>query len=200
MVAKVEGGRHDLSFTSTKLLVVCTKGTPAARWIGPTGHSLFVTSFIEAEWRSPLMFSRDQIAATDRAVLLARTRRGELVRLFPGIYAESKLWMSLDRDAQYRQRIEAVALATDRDFVVSHESAASLWRLPRIDAWPTRVHILERVGGSGRANSKLIRHPVGVPFTVHDWRASELPISPALRWMSRRPIRSSKGSPRSTPH
>ncbi len=109
------------------------------------------------------MFSRDQIAATDRAVLLARTRRGELVRLFPGIYAESKLWMSLDRDAQYRLRIEAVALSTDRDFVVSHESAASLWRLPRIDAWPTRVHILERAGGSGRANSKLIRHPVGVP-------------------------------------
>jgi len=122
-----------------------------------------MTVFIESEWRSPLLFSREQIAATDKAVLLARTRRGELVRLFPGIYTESNLWMSLDQDAQYRLRIEAVALAIDRDIVVSHESAACLWRLPRVDAWPTRVHILEREGGAGRVNSKLVRHPVGVP-------------------------------------
>ena len=119
--------------------------------------------FIEAEWRSPLFLSREQVAATDKAVLLARTRRGELVRLFPGIYVESELWMSLDSDAKYRLRIEAVALATDHDLVVSHESAASLWRLPRIEAWPTRVHVLERAGGAGRVNSKLVRHPVGMP-------------------------------------
>ena len=122
-----------------------------------------MTVFIEAEWRSPFVFSREQIAATDKALLLARTRRGELVRLFPGIYTESELWMSLDRDAQYRLRIEAVALAIDRDIVVSHESAACLWRLPRLDDWPIRVHIFEREGGTGRVNSKLIRHPVGLP-------------------------------------
>jgi len=121
-----------------------------------------MTTFIESEWRSPFLLSREQVAATDKAALLARTRSGELVRLFPGIYAKSELWMSLDGDAQYRLRIEAVALATDKDFVVSHESAASLWRLPRIGAWPTRVHILERAGGAGRVNSKLVRHPVGV--------------------------------------
>ena len=126
-----------------------------------------MTIFIEAEWRTPFLFSREQIDATDRAALLARTRRGELERLFPGIYVESKLWMSLDRDAQYKLRIEAVALGPGRDFVISHESAAALWRLPRIAAWPTRIHVLERSGGAGRANSKLIRHPVGVPQYTH---------------------------------
>ena len=94
---------------------------------------------------------------------LPRTRRGELQRLFPGIYVETPLWMSLDRDAQYRLRIEAVASDRDGRIVVSHESAAALWRLPRIAMWPTRVHVLERPGGAGRPNSKLVRHPVGVP-------------------------------------
>lgn len=122
-----------------------------------------MTIFNEAEWRTPFLFSREQIDASDRAALLSRTRRGELERLFPGIYVESNLWMSLDRHAQYRLRIEAVRSASDRDFVVSHESSAALWRLPRIAAWPARIHILERSGGAGRANSKLIRHPVGVP-------------------------------------
>ena len=122
-----------------------------------------MTTFNEAEWRTPFLFSREQIDASDQAALLARTRRGELERLFPGIYVQSNLWMSLDRHAQYRLRIEAVALDTGRDIVVSHESAAALWRLPRIAAWPERIHLLERSGGAGRANSKLIRHPVGVP-------------------------------------
>ncbi len=119
---------------------------------------------LEPDWRRPFVFSREQIAATDRAALLARTRRGELERLYPGIYADSTLWISLDRHAQYRLRIEVVAADRDRDIVVSHESAASLWRLPRIGGWPTRVHVLETAGGAGRVNSKLIRHPVGLPM------------------------------------
>jgi hypothetical protein len=126
-----------------------------------------MTNFIEAEWRTPFLFSREQIDASDRAALLARTRRGELERLFPGIYVETNLWMSLDRHAQYRLRIEAVTLGAGRDFIISHESAAALWRLPRIAPWPHRIHVLESSGGAGRANSKLIRHPVGVPKHAH---------------------------------
>jgi hypothetical protein len=123
-----------------------------------------MTIFIEAEWRTPFLFSREQIDASDRAALLARTRRGELERLFPGIYVETNLWMSLDRHAKYRLRIEAVnTLGAGRDFVMSHESAAALWRLPRIAPWPDRIHVLERSSGAGRATSKLIRHPAGVP-------------------------------------
>ena len=122
-----------------------------------------MTIFIEAEWRTPFFISREQIDASDRAALLARTRRGELERLFPGIYVETNVWMSLDRHAKYRLRIEAVMLGPRRDFVMSHESAAALWRLPRVAPWPDRVHVLERSSGAGRATSKLIRHPVGVP-------------------------------------
>lgn len=122
-----------------------------------------MTLFIEAEWRTPFLFSKEQIDASDRASLLARTRRDELVRLFPGIYVDSKYWASLDRDNQYRLRIDAVNQSVLGDLVVSHESAAALWRLPRIGLWPHRVHVLEHSGGAGRANSKVIRHPVGIP-------------------------------------
>ncbi len=156
-----------------------------------------MTIFIEAEWRSPLLFSREQIAATDKAVLLARTRRGELVRLFPGIYTESNLWMSLDQDAQYRLRIEAVALAIDRDIVVSHESAACLWRLPRVDAWPTGFTFWRGKGAQDGSipSSSGIRS--ACRDTCCDSTVSGLRIWRVPRWMSQRRTLLWKASPRS---
>ncbi len=116
----------------------------------------------EATWRNPLLFSREQRDGSNRSALLSLTRSGELTRIFPGTYVETEFWRALDRDARYRLRIQAVVDERGQ-IVVSHESAAALWRLPRFGPRPTRVHVLEAVDGPGRPTSKLVRHPVGIP-------------------------------------
>jgi hypothetical protein len=111
------------------------------------------------------LYSREQRDGSNRSALLSLTRSGELTRIFPGIYVESEFWSALDPDSRYRLRVRAVA-DEHGQIVVSHESAAALWRLPKIGPRPTRVHVLEPINGPGRPTSKLVRHPVGVPDDV----------------------------------
>jgi hypothetical protein len=79
--------------------------------------------------------------------------QGEQNRLRRGLYISSRSWQELDDDAQYRARIQAVMISRRTSPVLSHASAAHMWRLPRLGPWPAEVHLTVR--GSTTRESKL---------------------------------------------
>jgi hypothetical protein len=85
-------------------------------------------------------------------------RQGELVRLIPGTYAPATEWNLLDRDQQYRTLVDAARERLHADDVLSHWSAAAMWRLPIIGAWPDTVHVTAPVETGRRSTTVLTRH------------------------------------------
>jgi len=108
-----------------------------------------------------------------RSEFFARARRREYIALFRGSHVRAEYWHTLDRHGQYRLRVTAAAASdpalrapgdtADQRIVVSHESAAALWRLPSVGPWPTRVHALVPTARGGRSTAVFVRHAVGLP-------------------------------------
>jgi hypothetical protein len=88
------------------------------------------------------------------------------VSLRRGAYVRAAVWDGLDRDAQRRLRIKASVAYADRDFVVSHESAVAMWRLPWVGAQSNATHVLSDFSTGGRSSRVLVRHSVGVPEKI----------------------------------
>lgn len=95
--------------------------------------------------------------------------RGELVTVVPGVYVRADDWRILKPDARYRLRVEAVAQAYGKAVQISHDSAAAMYRLSSIGAWPTSVHSLAPADSGGRSRKLLTRHCTGLdasPFEI----------------------------------
>jgi hypothetical protein len=118
------------------------------------------------EWLDHVELVRNLHTPGERGALYKRVREGELVALCRGAYLSAKMWSTLDADARHRALVKAVAALEPADTVFSHTSAAALWRLPRVGAWPARVHALDAVATGGRSSSRLVRHGVGIPSEV----------------------------------
>lgn len=110
-----------------------------------------------------IVLVRELTIAGERAHFFARVRRGEFVRIVRGAYISAETWSALDRDERYRGTIEAAAALSDERLVFSHESAASLWRLPSLDGWPKQIHIVSARESGTRSSTVFARHPVGIP-------------------------------------
>lgn len=67
-----------------------------------------------------------------------QARAGHFTRLAEGWYVPTDRWCQLDADAQFLLRIHAAARVSRPDLLFSHHSAAALWRLPIVGAWPGR--------------------------------------------------------------
>jgi hypothetical protein len=117
----------------------------------------------EIAWRNEhLVLSREIQTPSDRARFFGRVRRGEFIQLYRGVYVGAEHWDGADRDARYRLRVLA-AVVHAGDSVVSHDSAAAMWRLPRKGGWPHRVHMLSGDSGPAHPTSMLVRHPLPAP-------------------------------------
>jgi hypothetical protein len=114
-------------------------------------------------WRDHLILTREIELPGERAVFYDSVRRGEFVSLRRGVYAPASHWTQLDVESQYRLRVLAAAAYVDGDIVVSHVSAASLWRLPWFSPYPRGVHALDPFATGGRSTSLISRHTVGLP-------------------------------------
>lgn len=68
------------------------------------------------------------------------TRRGELIHLRHGAYAEPAAWEELTARARHLELVHALA-AAEPSRVFSHWSAAALHDLPVIGEWPDRPHV-----------------------------------------------------------
>lgn len=110
-----------------------------------------------------LILVRHCISSGERSALLKRVRHRELVAVGRGAYFPAAIWAEMDRHEHYRARIESAAASLEPDTVFSHESASALWRLPWLDAWPTRVHTTGPNAPGGRSNTSVFHHTTGAP-------------------------------------
>jgi hypothetical protein len=117
-------------------------------------------------WRDRLILTRDVAIAGERTEFYARVRAGEFVAVRRGVYMRADQWTALDVDEQYRARIHGTVAYLNSDPVVSHASAAALWKLPWFEPYPRGVHILGETAIGGRSTSAVVRHTVGVPEEI----------------------------------
>lgn len=108
--------------------------------------------------RDVITLSRDIDVAGERAVLYSRVKRGELVALFRGVYVDAVAWGRSSQDERYLLRVHAASCYMRDDELLSHWSAAGLWRLPSIASWPTRAHVRGPVRDGGRSSAMFARH------------------------------------------
>ena len=108
--------------------------------------------------RAQLVLSRDTMTAAERMAVARATRGAELTRVARGAYFPSSVWDGWDDDVRYRLLIHAVEAVLPGDLLVSHESAAALWRLPTPTRWPAVVHVTAPPAAGGRSNAHVFRH------------------------------------------
>src|SRR5690606_36952771 len=111
-------------------------------------------------WRENLVLTRDLKIPAERTDFYRRARSGEFVRVMRGAYLPSRIWDSLDGDARYRA---LTAAAWRPEFIYSHHSAAALWRLPWIGAWPHRVHVAAQREERPVSSRTVVRHATDIP-------------------------------------
>jgi len=103
--------------------------------------------------QTALELARDaRLVGVDGRALRRAHENGEKNRLLRGVYVPSQLWNTANDDAQYLMRIHAVALTRRSQPVLSHVSAARVWGLPILGAWPREVHLMLQGGGSTRGS------------------------------------------------
>ena len=115
------------------------------------------------EWQDHLVLTRELSTPGARAAFFARVRKGEFVAVLRGAYVTAEMWAAMDGDEQYRTVVLTAAKLPAGKPAFSHYSAAALWRLPLVGAWPGRVHVNVPVADGGRSSATVFRHTVGVP-------------------------------------
>jgi hypothetical protein len=75
------------------------------------------------------------------------------------VYTLAAEWDALGMDARYLRRIHAHTAMAEAPVVYSHFSAAALWGLPMVGAWPTEIHLATTSAAGGRSRRGVIRHP-----------------------------------------
>lgn len=107
--------------------------------------------------------------------LRAACARGDLVRVRVDAYTTADRWQGLEDAERHRLRVIAAARRLHRP-VFTHDSAAALWRLPRIGRWPESVHVSLPHGVGNRSSAGVRRHatpgPVGHVATVEGVRVT----------------------------
>ena len=89
--------------------------------------------------------------------LFGAARRGELVRVRPGVYLPPAVWEGLSPTQRHLARMHAAAL-TLRGTVFSHQSAAVAHGLPLLTRRLERVHLLQRTGKGSGARAGAVVH------------------------------------------
>lgn len=87
------------------------------------------------------------------------------MRVHHGVYATEQDWKGWHSDERYRARVFAVAQSRRTDAVLQGYSAAALWRLPIVGAWPSEVHLLTEKAGGGRSHDRIRRHTRGFEYS-----------------------------------
>jgi hypothetical protein len=118
------------------------------------------------EWGDDFVLTRDLQIPGDRTAFYARIRRGEYVAVTRGVYIPAHLWSDMDGTARYMSRVRSIALSHGQPLLFSHLSAAAIWGLPNLSAWPRRVEVLSSAAPGGRSSSTVFRHTVGIPDEV----------------------------------
>lgn len=125
--------------------------------------------------RSPIetIRRRARIDPIDDRRLRAAVRSGQWVRIVSGVYARADHWRALRPHERHRVRVLEVTHRLEAPVVVSHRSAASLWRIDTLGPWPDRVETRVARAGGGRTSGRIRRYALGIagaqtsPFGAH---------------------------------
>jgi hypothetical protein len=112
------------------------------------------------DWIDQLTLTRDLRTPGERAEFFARVRRHEFVAVRRGAYVAAEYWSRMDRHERYRARVKTSVTLADEKLLVSHDSAAALWRLPRLGPYPQAIHVLHAQSSGGRSTTLFARHAV----------------------------------------
>ena len=88
--------------------------------------------------------------------------KGEVVRVHRGAYMSAHDWRELDRHERYRSRVIAAGLVARGRPILSHHSAAAIWGIPIIGAWPSVVHVLTTRSAGTRKENGFQRHATAI--------------------------------------
>ncbi len=105
-----------------------------------------------------LLRSSDARRSGEESGLSRSARSGELTRVRRGVFLDSDVWASLDREQQHFLLVLAAATAAKVSPVFSHESAAVLSGFPIVDGLPDRVQVTVPPGSGLRSNKVVVRH------------------------------------------
>ncbi|MCA1783190.1 MAG: hypothetical protein LC679_13735 [Intrasporangiaceae bacterium] len=106
--------------------------------------------------------SRLRVGADLRRLAIEPARAGwHCVRR--GVWVPAQVWSSLNLDQRHQAFVHATVLACrDEDgLVLASHSAAAIWGLPRIEAWPRQVSVLDPQGVMG--GSRYVRPRCAAP-------------------------------------
>jgi hypothetical protein len=114
-------------------------------------------------WRDRFTLSADAVTSAERTALARSALAGQLFRVLQGAYVDSASRADLSPDERYRHLIHARHLVSMRPLVFSHASAAALWGVPRIGAWPAEVHVASSLTTT-RTGRRFVQH-IGPPVS-----------------------------------
>jgi hypothetical protein len=84
--------------------------------------------------------------------------RGELIRLARGAYLRKADWVEMTDSDRYVSRVVGAALSSRNSPTISHASAAVMWGVPMVGAFPQLVHVLSTPSTGTRIEGGVRRH------------------------------------------
>jgi hypothetical protein len=108
--------------------------------------------------RDGLILASDAAAVGLKRELRTEMEGSGVVRVRWGVYMPTAAWNGLTPEGRYLTRIRACALMSEQQPTFSHYSAAAIWGLPRVGAWPESVHLLIPPTTGGRSRNRVVRH------------------------------------------
>jgi hypothetical protein len=107
------------------------------------------------------LFTRSTSTESERRALARRVSQGALVRVTRGAYLEAAVARTRDRDEVHRDLVQARSRLSNERLVFGGASAAAMWRLPRLSAWPAIPEVVDRHAAGGRSPTALHRRSTG---------------------------------------
>jgi len=126
-------------------------------------------------WRDAIVLTRDEVRGGARGVVSRARHDRSLQRLCVGASIPTEIWEGLDADDRFRARVYAEVLRIPTDAPLTHLSAAAMWGLPSIEAWPSRAETSVPVDSVLRSRTGMLRHRVGRTEAVA--RLAGIPVS-----------------------
>lgn len=112
----------------------------------------------ETATRNGLIFASLLASSVPDTRILARdVRRGLLVKLRRGVYADAIRFAELSGREQHVWRVRAVNDSAHTPIIAAGISAAALWGAPEVVPWPLDVTVLDQWRGGGRSDPGVRR-------------------------------------------
>ncbi|MEO7015980.1 MAG: hypothetical protein ABI130_10600 [Leifsonia sp.] len=112
----------------------------------------------------PVTFASEQWRVGDAGRARRRSAKsGETTRVRRGVFASENDWQSADERTRHLTRMLAIAGTRTDDLIFAGISAAAVWGLPVVGAWPATVEALAGPRSGVRSRDGVIWHHSPVP-------------------------------------